>query len=317
MISSIYVIGAAYILDLIFGDPPGLPHPVKGIGYLAKRLELPLRRSIKNERVAGIIFALIIIGAVYGISYAIISVATYFNRYLGFIFSAFFIYTALAIKDLKVESMAVFRALKRQDIDLARKNLSLIVGRDTQNLNDKEIIRATVETVSENTVDGIISPLFYAFLGGAPLALAYKAANTLDSMVGYKTDKYINFGWASARIDDFLNFIPARISGFLLASSSCLAGGDAVSSFKVLLRDGKKNPSPNSGVPQAAMAGALKIQLGGLNYYNATPILKPFIGEKIYPLEIRHIQESMRIAYLCSFLSLFMGVSVLYLLGGR
>jgi len=317
VIQPLSAIVLAYILDLIFGDPIWLPHPVRVIGYLAQRLESPLRKAIKNERLAGIIFAAVIIGAVYGLSFVVISIAAHLHRYFGFILAVFFIYTSLAIKDLKIESMRVHQALEKQDIDSARKNLSLIVGRDTQNLNDKDIIRATVETIAENVVDGIISPLFYAFLGGAPLALAYKAANTLDSMVGYKNDKYRNFGWASARIDDLLNFIPARISGFLLAFASALAGADAINSFKVFLRDAGKNPSPNSGIPEAAMAGALKIQLGGLNYYNSIPVLKPFIGEEIYPLEIEHIRKSIRIAYLCSFLFVFIGVSVVYLVGRR
>lgn len=335
MIPSISIIGIAYILDLLLGDPPWLPHPIKGIGYLAQRLEMPLRRAIKNEprsfyneeipcskkergeRTAGIIFAALIIGLVYGLSLLIIGIAAHLNPVLSFILSIFFIYTSLAIKDLKVESMRVYRALEKQDIDLARKNLSFIVGRDTHNLSDKDIIRATIETIAENTVDGIISPLFYTFLGGAPLALAYKAANTLDSMVGYKNDKYRNFGWASARIDDCLNFIPARISGPLLAAASGLAGSDAINSFKIFLRDGRKNPSPNSGIPEAAMAGALQIQLGGLNYYNSTPALKPFVGNAIHPLEIRHILKSIRIAYLCSFLSLLTGVFVFYLIGRR
>jgi len=317
VIQSAYIIGIAYILDLILGDPVWLPHPVRVIGYLAQRLESPLRRAIKNERFAGIIFSVAIISTAYGVSAIVISAATHLNRHLGFILSAFFIYTTLAIKDLKVESMRVYQELEKNDIGSARKNLSFIVGRDTQNLHDKDIIRATVETIAENIADGIISPLFYAFLGGAPLALAYKAANTLDSMVGYKNDKYKNFGWASARIDDCLNFIPARISGILIAFAGGLSGFDAINSFKSCLRDGRKNPSPNSGIPEAAMAGALEIQLGGLNYYNSTPVLKPFIGEEIHPLEIEHIRKCIRIAYLCSFLSLLTGVFVFYLIGRR
>lgn len=298
-----YVIGIAYIMDLMLGDPAWVPHPVRGIGYFAQKLEILLRKGIKDEHIAGIIFAVIIIGVVFGVSYAIIGAANYFNHYLGLALSAFFIYTSLAIKDLKVESTRVYEALKRQDMDLARKNLSLIVGRDTKNLNEKDIIRATVETVAENTVDGIISPLFYAFLGGAPLVLAYKAVNTLDSMVGYKNDKYKNFGWASARIDDCANFLPARISGFLLALSSGLAGSDPINSFKVFLRDGKKNPSPNSGMPEAAIAGALGVRLGGLNSYNSLTTMKPFIGDGRNVLSIMHIKESIKIAYIASFLS--------------
>src|SRR3989338_3086448 len=189
------IIPIAYVLDLVFGDPRWLPHPVRGIGWLVARLESPLRRLIGLERLAGIFFALIIIGMTWGAGLII-------TRKLGPAASIFLIYTSLAVKDLKAGAMAVCRALETSDLDLARKNLGMIVGRDTAALNDKDIIRATVETVSENIVDGIISPLFYAFLGGAPLALAYKAVNTLDSMVGYNNDRYKVFGWASARLDD-------------------------------------------------------------------------------------------------------------------
>lgn len=312
MLQSAAIISFAYISDLIFGDPAWLPHPVKWIGRLAQRLEAPLRRMVRNERAAGIIFAILIIGAVYLLSFSIIRAASHFNRHLSFIISALFIYTSLAIKDLKVESMRVYRALEKERIDLARKNLSLIVGRDTENLNDKDIIRATVETVAENTVDGIISPLFYAFLGGAPLALAYKAANTLDSMVGYKNDRYKDFGWASAKIDDCINFIPARLSGLILPAASWLAGLDAVNSFKIILRDYKKNPSPNSGIPETAVAGALGVRLGGLNFYDSIPAMKPFIGNETNPLCLGHIKESIRVAYISSLLALMSGVSIIY-----
>lgn len=301
----------AYVLDLILGDPRWFPHPVRGIGWLIKKMETPLRRLINNERLAGCVLAIVIIGASWGISYTIIRGAYSLNQYLGIALSTLLIYASLAIKDLKVESMRVYYALKEQKTALARTDLSLIVGRDTENLNDKDIVRATVETVAENIVDGIISPLFYAILGGAPLALSYKAANTLDSMVSYKNDRYKSFGWASAKIDDCLNFIPARLSGIILPIACWLAGFDMFSSFKITLRDGKKNPSPNSGIPEAAVAGALGIQLGGLNFYNSIPVLKPIIGEDVHPLDIKHIKESIFIAYLSS--GLFLTVGVIFL----
>lgn len=305
---------AAYILDLIFGDPGWLPHPVKGIGYLAQKLEIFSRKAIRNERAAGIIFAAVIIGAVYAVSFIIILAASHYNRYLGFALSVLFIYTTLSIKDLKTESMRVYWALKNGQRDAARKYLSLIVGRDTENLGDADIIRATVETVSENTVDGIIAPIFYAFLGGAPLALAYKAASTLDSMVGYKNDKYKDFGWASAKIDDILNFVPARLSAFIMPLASWLAGLDAVNSFKVTLRDRKNNPSPNSGIPEAAVAGALSVRLGGLNYYNSVAVMKQFMGDDKNVLAISHIKESLRIAYISALLAVVLGISAIYIL---
>ncbi len=307
----------AYLLDLILGDPVWFPHPVKGIGWLIKELERPFRKIIKYERIAGVIFALFVIGVTFALSFIIIRQALSINRYLGMVFSIVLIYTSLAVKDLKVESMGVHRALEKNDIPLARKKLSAIVGRDTANLDKQEIIRASVETVSENIVDGIISPLFYALIGGAPLALAYKAVNTLDSMVGYRNEKYKDFGWASAKIDDWANFIPARLSIFFLPLASLLSGKDALSSWKIARRDGRSNPSPNSGIPEAAVAGALGVRLGGLNFYNSEAILKPFIGDNINAIEPWHIKESIKISYICSALFLIIGVFLIIYIGRR
>ena len=310
---TVITILTAYMIDLVFGDPAWLPHPVKGIGYLAQKLEPPLRRTIRNERLAGVILAAVIVGSVYIICFTIIGIAAHFNRYLSFAMSALIIYTSLAIKDLKIESMRVYDALEGRKIELARKNLSMIVGRDTQNLNDKDVIRATVETVAENTVDGIVAPLFYSFLGGAPLALAYKAANTLDSMVGYKNKKYINFGWAAARIVDILNFIPARLAAIIMPIASGLAGLDAARSFKITLRDRRKNSSPNSGIPEAAIAGALGVRLGGLNFYNSVGVMKPSIGDDRGVLDFRHIKESVKVAYISAALTIIFGVAIIYI----
>lgn len=298
----------AYILDLILGDPIWLPHPVKGIGWLIRKLEKPLRKLFAGERIAGMALVILVVGIVWCLSFVVIDTVASFNKYLGSLVSILFIYTALSVKDLAVEAKRVYHALEAEDTHLARKNLGLIVGRDTHNLDRRDIIRATVETVSENIVDGIISPIFYAFLGGAPLALAYKAVNTLDSMVGYKNERYKNLGWASARIDDLVNFIPARLAGLFLPIASALAGKNGVNSWKVFRRDGRKNPSPNSGIPEAAVAGALGIQLGGLNYYNSKAFLKPVIGNDISLLKRGHIKESIRISYFCSLVVIVLGI---------
>lgn len=298
----------AYVLDLIFGDPRWFPHPVKGIGWLIKKIEQVTRKIIKNERIAGVILSLSVIGIVWYLSFIVVRQAYSISSYLGMAFSAVLIYTSLAVRDLDIESMDVYRALERDDIISARGKLSVIVGRDTVNLSKHEIIRGAVETVSENIVDGIISPLFYAFIGGAPLALAYKAINTLDSMVGHKNERYKNFGWASAKIDDLANFIPARLSALFLPLAGLLAGKDAFSSWRIALRDGRKNPSPNSGIPEAGISGALGIKLGGLNYYNSKPIIKPFIGDDINTLEMEHIKESIKISYICSTVFLIIGI---------
>lgn len=307
----------AYMLDIIFGDPRWLPHPVKGIGWMIKNMEAPLRRAIKNERMSGVALAVVVIGVSWSLAFIIINLASSLNRYLGYAFSIIFIYSSIAVKDLAVESMEVYRPLEKKEMALARKKLSLIVGRDTDNLEPREVVRATVETISENIVDGIISPLFYAIIGGAPLAIAYKAVNTLDSMVGYKNERYKYFGWASARIDDWANFIPARLTLFFVPLASLLAGKDALNSWRIARRDGRKNPSPNSGMPEATFAGALGVQLGGLNFYNSAPTLKPLIGDGINALEPGHIKESIMISYITSALFLVTGVALIIFLGRR
>lgn len=309
------MITSAYILDLILGDPRWLPHPVRGIGWMINKSEIPIRKLIKNERIAGIIFTLFIVISVWGLGFFILRQASLLNRYLGLSLNILLIYASLSMRDLKIESMRVHSALKARDMDSARSKLSLIVGRETKGLGCQDIIRATVETVSENIVDGIISPLIFAFFGGAPLALAYKAVNTLDSMVGYKNDRYKDFGWASAKLDDLVNFIPARVSALFLPLASFLAGKDGINSWRVSLRDGRKNPSPNSGIPEAAMAGALGIQLGGLNFYGSKAVLKPLIGNDLNGLGLEHIKESIRITYICSTLVLSTGVFLTLLIG--
>jgi adenosylcobinamide-phosphate synthase len=297
-----YCIPAAYLLDLLFGDPPWFPHPVKGIGRTIEAFEGPFRAVIKDERAAGAMFAFAIITLAWGATFAAAKAAFFINYYLGIALSIFIIYTALSVKDLGVESLAVFDALRRGDIDAARKALSKIVGRDTANLDERDIIRATVETVAENIVDGIISPVFYAFLGGAPLAMAYKAVNTLDSMVGHKDERHINFGWAAAKMDDMANFIPARMSIPFLVLASWISGHDPTGTWNISRRDGRKNPSPNSGLPEAAVAGAFGVRLGGLNYYNSIAAEKPCIGDDINPLNKSHIKEAIKVAYVTSVL---------------
>ncbi len=300
-------IGFAYVLDLILGDPRWFPHPVKGIGWMIKRLEPALRKVFRNERVGGIVLAVSVIGASWCLGFMIVKQAYSINRYAGSIISILIIYSSLAAKDLDVESMEVYRSLERKDIVSARKKLSLIVGRDTDNLEHQGVVRAAVETVAENIVDGVIAPLFYAFIGGAPLALAYKAVNTLDSMVGYKNDKYKYFGWASAKIDTLANFIPARLSILFLPLAGLATGKAALNSWRIARRDGRKNPSLNSGIPEAAIAGALGIRLGGLNYYDSRPVLKPFIGDAINALDIDHIKDSIKISYVSSAFFLIAG----------
>jgi adenosylcobinamide-phosphate synthase len=301
----------AYFLDIILGDPQWFPHPVRIIGFCIRRLENFLRRYL---RVGGIILAVLIAGLTYFSVWAIIKTAGRFNPFLGVTLEVFFIYAAIAIKDLKTHSLRVYKRLKDNDLSQARNALSQVVGRDTGNLDEKGVARAAVETVGENFVDGILSPLFYAFIGGAPLALAYKAVSTLDSMVGYKNERYIDFGRVSARLDDLANYIPARLSVLFLSLGSWICGQDGSSAFRLALRDGRKNASPNSGLPEAAMAGALGVRLGGVNFYNSVAKIEPYIGDGACQLEARHILESIRIVYVSSFLVLLSGTGLIWML---
>ncbi|HHT9120762.1 MAG TPA: adenosylcobinamide-phosphate synthase CbiB, partial [Candidatus Hypogeohydataceae bacterium YC41] len=193
------------------------------------------------------------------------------------------------------------------ELDTARRHLSGIVGRDTHKLEEGQIIRATVETVAENTVDGILAPLFYAFLGGPALAMAYKAVNTLDSMIGYKNDRYLHFGWASARLDDLANYVPARFASRLIPLASLLVGLRYKECYFFTIRDGRKHPSPNSGIPEAAFAGALGVQLGGPSTYGGILSEKPLLGEPVEPMTTQKISEAVKLAYITSFLGLALG----------
>jgi adenosylcobinamide-phosphate synthase len=265
-------------LDLAFGDPRWLPHPVRGIGRLAGISERLLRTTRLPLRIAGVVFWTVVTGATAGVVYLTVRIG-------GSLASVYWIYSLLACRDLDVEALRVIRALSRNDVAGARRCLSWIVGRDTQTLEEPEIVRATTETVAENLSDGVIAPLFYLAIGGPVAMAAYKAINTLDSMVGYRNERYRDFGWASARIDDVANFIPARLSAALVWAVALLPSFSARRSLFITLRDAAHQPSPNSGFPEAAFAGALGVQLGGLNYYQGKPSYKAPLGDPITPLE--------------------------------
>ena len=236
-----------------------------------------------------------------------------FNKLAYFIVNTILIYTTLATKCLKDESVKIYKVLKTGDLEKSRIQLSYIVGRDTTNLNEKEIVRATVETVAENTVDGIIAPLFYGFIGGAPLAMAYKAVNTLDSTVGYKNDKYYYLGFASAKIDDIANYIPARLGVILLSLGSLFAGFNFKDALKIGIRDRKNHKSPNCAFSEGAVAGALGIQLGGTNVYFGKEVYKPTIGDKTREIEIEDIVRTNKIMYSSSIISIIIFTVAYYL----
>ncbi len=286
------------------GDPHWFPHPVRLVGWLTTRFELILRRLPLSEKVAGVFLTVIIVGGTWWVSTVLIGLAKAIYPPAGVTLSVVLLWTTLATKSLYAESNKVFDALRNKDLAKARQALSMIVGRDTQDLNEPETVRATLETIGENIGDGIIAPLFYALLGGAPLALAYKAGNTLDSMVGYKTERYQNFGWASARLDDLLNFVPARISGILMVAAAYLCNLDGKEAWRIFWRDRRKHPSPNSAHGEAAMAGALGVQLGGAISYQRSRSMKPLLGNSIRKLEPERIREAHRLMFITSLLGL-------------
>lgn len=296
-----------YFLDLAFGDPYWIPHPIRFIGKGISKLEMFLRKFFKNDkelRLGGVLLAIGIIASTYLITFFILDILKGFNLKLAKAVEIFMIFQILATNSLAKESRKVYYPLKDKNLSEARKFLSYIVGRDTASLQQDEITRATVETIAENISDGIIAPLVYIFIGGAPLGMAYKAVNTLDSMVGYKNDKYRDFGWASAKIDDIANYIPARLTGGLITLSTLFLGYNIKNSIKILLRDRNNHSSPNAGYPEAAVAGALDIQLGGTNIYFGKPISKPTIGDKLRDIDIEDINRTIRIMYVTSFLGI-------------
>lgn len=295
---------AGYALDLLIGDPEKFPHPVRWIGNLIRTLEGRLRNAAHSplaQRVAGTVMALVVAGSVYAIAAALIYYSYKFAQPLFYIISVYIVWASLSIKSLGQEAKAVLSALNEGGLEGGRKRLSRIVGRDTDKLSQDGVLKAAVETVSENTSDGVVAPLFYFAIGGPALMLAYKAVNTLDSMVGYKNDKYRDFGWFSARLDDAANFIPSRLTGALIVSVSFILGYNWRRSLTVLIRDGRNHPSPNSGMPEAAVAGALGLKLGGGSFYGGVFSEKPSIGDGQGPLDEAAVLSSIRIMRFVAF----------------
>lgn len=296
----------AYILDLILGDPDYSLHPIRVIGKFIGILEKFLYRFSRKKIFGGILAFTVI-----GITFAV----CYFLAKLGSSVQILLLYTTLATRCLGDEGKKVYGILQKGDMEFARKQLSYLVSRDTESMDEREIIRGTFETISENSVDGVIAPMFYAFLGSffslggitlaVPFAMTYKAANTLDSMVGYKNERYLDFGMLSARLDDLLNFIPARLAGgcFIPIAASFLKL-DSFSAWRIFRRDRKNHASPNSGNPEAAFAGALGVQLGGVTSYFGKISSKPTIGDKVREFEREDIRRCCHLLYLSSAVAL-------------
>jgi len=300
----------SYVMDFVFGDPQWFPHPVRLMGgvisYFEKALNGGTHKAMK--RFYGVLVAITLV-AISGIcAYVIIELATKMHPVAGKIAWVFLAYTTLAARDLVMHACAVWKALATNDIEEARKKLSRMVGRDTGKLSQEEIIRATVETVAESTTDGIIAPLFYLFLGGPVLAIMFKAVSTLDSMIGHNDERYHYFGWCAAKFDTAANFIPARIVGLLIPVAALFCGKNSVDSFRICLRDGRKQDSLNSAISEAAMAGALGMQLGGTCTYSGRVVEHPYLGEQRRLTSISLIKEAITISVVSSLLMLVAGV---------
>ncbi|EQK49275.1 cobalamin biosynthesis protein CobD [[Clostridium] bifermentans ATCC 19299] len=311
----ILVMVIAYLLDLVIGDPYSFPHPVRFIGNLIRFTEGKIRiifKSKKQLKIGGFLLWTITVGFTALVTNLILNLLC-INNIFYVIIASIILYTTLSTKCLADEAKKIYEVLKTGDIEKSRKQLSYIVGRDTTSLNENEIIRATVETVAENTVDGIISPMMYGFIGGPVLAMAYKAINTLDSMVGYKNEKYGDIGFASAKIDDIANFIPARITPFFMMIASFILGFNSKKSIKIAMRDRKNHKSPNCAYAEGAVAGALEVQLGGTNMYFGEKVYKPTIGDKYRELEAEDILRTNKIMYLTSFIALVIFSIITYI----
>ncbi|MCE5221211.1 MAG: adenosylcobinamide-phosphate synthase CbiB [Clostridium sp.] len=300
-----------FILDIIIGDPNNPFHPVRGIGYVARKFEIIFRSILKKYlKFAGLMVWMLTVMLTFMITFEIVNITKELNIYFGIILEGILIYFCIASKGLVVEGYKVIKFLINDNIEGARKQLSFIVGRDTANLNKEGIIKAVVETIAENMADGIIAPLFYAGIFGAPLAFAYKAVNTLDSMFGYKNNKYIDFGYFPAKLDDIFNYIPARITGILIVICAAILRYDYKNSFKIYKRDRYNHTSPNSAHPEAAIAGALGLQLGGANYYFGKLVEKPAIGDNLNEIQIKDVYKTAKVLYLSSFIGFVLALVI-------
>ena len=310
------VIGMALLVDLLIGDPRWLPHPVVMIGKLISQLEFFLRKNIRNEKIAGVLLLILTTGCAAGAAWLLLTLAQLVSSLFALIMAIALSSTCLATRSLHKESSLVADALIAGDIATARVKLSYIVGRDTENLEPVEIWRALVETVAENTSDGIIAPLFWLAVGGPVAAMAFKAVSTLDSMVGYKNERYLQLGWASARMDDLLNFIPARLTALLFVASAPLFGLSWRDSLRIALRDRLNHPSPNSAHPEAAAAGALRIRLGGTSSYGGRVSQKQFIGDPLSPIDCLSYNNMIRLMYASTVIMVIILIVAVFCLKG-
>ena len=325
---------AGFVLDLLIGDPHFIPHPVRLIGSLIsfcdKRLNCDVRNNRSGEKTAvdvniekiklskykrGMLLAFTVIIVVFAVSALILATAYSINLYAGIIVEVVMTWQILATKCLRVESMRVYDALRTDGVDAGRKAVSMIVGRDTSVLDAAGVTRAAVETIAENTSDGVIAPMLYTAIGGPVLGFVYKAVNTMDSMIGYKNDKYMYFGRFAARLDDVVNFIPARISAYLMIAAAFIGGRqfDGKNAYRIFKRDRFNHASPNSAQTESVCAGALRVQLAGDAVYFGKLVKKKYIGDGLREIEYEDIKRANRLMYITAFLCELLSVAVMSL----
>lgn len=321
----IFAFIAGFVLDLLIGDPHFIPHPVRLIGslisFLDKRLNCDDGYNISEKKInlikykRGMLLAFTVIFATFAISVIIIVAAYSINLYAGVIAEAVMTWQILATKCLRVESMRVYDALRTDGVDAGRRAVSMIVGRDTSVLDAAGVTRAAVETIAENTSDGVIAPMLYTAIGGPVLGFVYKAVNTMDSMLGYKNDKYMYFGRFAARLDDVVNFIPARISAYLMIAAAFIGGRqfDGKNAYRIFKRDRFNHASPNSAQTESVCAGALRVQLAGDAVYFGKLVKKKYIGDGLREIEYEDIKRANRLMYITAFLCELLSVAVMSL----
>lgn len=305
-----------FLLDQLIGDPRSWPHPVVGMGKIIAFLERYLNLGApKVRRQRGALLTLLVVGGSYLLTWITVLGANALHPIVGLGVSAYFIFTALASKSLLDAGKSVLGPLKHGDLSVARQRLSWFVSRDTGNLSEGEIVRGTVETLAENFVDGILSPLFYAAIGGAPLAMAFKAVSTLDSMVGYRNERYESFGWFSARTDDWANYIPARLSVALLLLAGWFRRMPVVHAYCMWKRDASGHPSPNGGNPESVVAGLLGIRLGGINIYHGQSHHRAEMGDALHPVNAFDIVHCRQLIQTATWVSLLPALMLAYVVG--
>lgn len=306
------------VLEIMIGDPEEWPHPVRGIGWMITRGEAPARRWIPDPRTAGVGLVAVILAATTLPVYLMKGMANKLPCRTGdltrsgaitgddacaagaasaavVLFDGIVLYLVLAAHQLIAEGLQLQRTLETGDLHAARHRLSRLVSRRTEEMNETAIIKGTIETMSENFADGFFTPLFYFVMGGPVAAVAYKTINTMDSMIGYRNERYREFGWATARLDDLVNWLPARLAGLILVVASPLAGCSPARAWRIMIRDGRKHESPNAGIGKAAIAGALGVQIGGPAQYGDVIVERPFIGDHLHPLTPSLIRETARL----------------------